>query len=83
MCMRTTVTIQDDLLRRAKALAAETDRTLSDVVTDALRVLFQQGAEARAPALPVARYSEPAPGVDLTPRGLRDLLAAEDEERWR
>ena len=35
--MRTTVTIDDDLLRRAKREAAKTDRTLSQVVEDALR----------------------------------------------
>jgi hypothetical protein len=35
--MRTTVTIDDDLLRRAKREAARTDRTLSQVLEDALR----------------------------------------------
>ena len=81
--MRTTVDIQDHLLRRAKALAAETDRTLGEVVGDALRVLFQHGeGEAVAP-LPVGRFSATAPGVDPSPRGLRDALDDEDVERAR
>lgn len=35
--MRTTVTINDELLRRAKREAAATNRTLSQVLEDALR----------------------------------------------
>ena len=35
--MRTTIRLPDDLLRRAKQLAAETDRTLTRVIEDALR----------------------------------------------
>ncbi|MEL7305649.1 MAG: DUF6364 family protein [Myxococcota bacterium] len=35
--MRTTISIDEALLKRAKAFAAETDRTLSDFVQDAVR----------------------------------------------
>lgn len=35
--MRTTVTIDDELLRRAKREAAATNRTLSQILEDALR----------------------------------------------
>ncbi len=81
--MRTTVDLQEDLLRRAKALAAETDRTLGEVVSDALRLLFQRAPAGELPPLPVARYSAAAEGADLSPRGLKDLLEEEDEGRWR
>jgi hypothetical protein len=80
--MRTTIDLHDDLLRRAKVLAAESDRTLSEVVADALRVLLRHGEAAGPPEpLPVARFSRTVPGVDLTPRGLRDLIDDEDVER--
>ncbi|MGH7543881.1 MAG: ribbon-helix-helix protein, CopG family [Gemmatimonadota bacterium] len=35
--MRTTIRLPDELLRQAKQLAAETDRTLTRVIEDALR----------------------------------------------
>lgn len=38
--MRTTVNIEDSLLRRAKQQAAASDHTLSEVVEEALRVSF-------------------------------------------
>lgn len=40
--MRTTVTIDDDLLRTAKVLAAKEDRTLGSVLEQALRDLFER-----------------------------------------
>ena len=45
--MRTTLTIDDDLLRRAKREAASTGRTLGELVEDALR-----DSLARRPASP-------------------------------
>jgi hypothetical protein len=38
--MRTTITIDDDLLREAKVMAARTDRTVSSVLEEALRQLL-------------------------------------------
>lgn len=42
--MRTTVTIDDQVLAEAKAVAARTGRTLSEVVEDALREVQAQRA---------------------------------------
>ena len=42
MPMRTTVTIDDDLLHAAKVLAAKEDRTVSSVLEQALRGLFER-----------------------------------------
>ena len=40
--MRTTIHLPDDLLRDAERLAAETDRTLTSVIEDALRVALRR-----------------------------------------
>lgn len=44
--MRTTVTIDDGLLREAKVLAARTDRTVSGVLEEALRELLARQIES-------------------------------------
>ncbi len=49
-CMRTTLIIEDSLLRQAKRQAAERDLTVSEVVNDALRESFR--VEVRADATP-------------------------------
>ena len=46
--MRTTISIDDKLLGDAKRRAAETQRTLSTVVEDALRAELGRGHGARA-----------------------------------
>lgn len=78
------MTIDDDLLRRARTLAAETGRSLGEIVDDALRVwLFRDvTSEAAAPVLPTYGGSGLQPGVDLEDK---DALAAllGDEERGR
>ena len=40
--MRTTVTIDDELLRAAKVLAAKEDRSMSSVLEEALRALLER-----------------------------------------
>ena len=82
LSMRTTVTINDDLLARAKALAATQRRTLGAVLDDALRDHLE-GADRVAsghPALPV--YDGPgalAPGVDLYDKEQLAELLGQDE----
>lgn len=44
--MRTTITIDEGLLREAKILAARTDRTVSSVLEQALREMLARQAEA-------------------------------------
>ncbi|MCA1780656.1 MAG: DUF2191 domain-containing protein [Dermatophilaceae bacterium] len=81
--MRTTVSISDDLLRRAKARAAATNRSLGDVVDDALRVhLLDRVTDSPPVELPTFGGSGLMPGVDLEDK---DALAAllEDEDAAR
>jgi Bacterial antitoxin of type II TA system, VapB len=76
--MRTTVTIDDDLLRQARARALATASTLGGVVEDALRLLLAQhhaAISAEPVELPVYGASGLRPGVDLEDKdALADLL---------
>jgi hypothetical protein len=65
--MRTTVRVDDELLREAKQLAARTGRTLTAVIEDALRETFsrQHGPAERTVELPTFRGGGLQPGVDL------------------
>ncbi|MEP6649775.1 MAG: ribbon-helix-helix domain-containing protein [Lapillicoccus sp.] len=81
--MRTTVTINDDLLRELKALAAREDRTIGSVLEDAIRQLLDQPRPAAQKRIPLPIY-EPRvpglrPGVDLFDReGLAEILGDND-----
>jgi plasmid stability protein len=66
--MRTTIRLDDDLLRRAKQRALDSGRTLNAVIEDALRASL----DAREVDLPVSKAHLPTfrgsglqPGVDL------------------
>ena len=66
--MRTTIRLDDDLLREAKAYAAATDRTLTRLIEDALReALARRRQRARRPRveLPTSGGGGLQPGVDL------------------
>lgn len=86
ICMRTTLNLDDDLLRRAKQRAATEGRTLTSVIEDGLRALLSE-ARARKPGkvvLPTFGGDGPAPGVDLSdPRALRDALYEGEDARLR
>jgi len=66
--MRTTVRIDDDLLKRAKKCAAEQGRTLTSLIEEALRLVLTEpksGPTERV-HLPVSSASGGVmPGVDL------------------
>lgn len=66
--MRTTIAIDDNLLRQTKALAVETNRTVGQVVEDALRVVLtvREAGSATVAPLPVYGGSGVLPGVDLS-----------------
>lgn len=79
MHMRTTVRLPDDLYRRAKARAAESGVTFTQLLEDALRVVLSrdQAAEPRTvyEVRPLPRGRGVQPGVDLTDQaGLLDLM---------
>lgn len=66
--MRTTIRLDDDLLAKAKELAARTGRTLTAVIEDALRAALAQGRRRKRPErieLPTFGCGGPLPGVDL------------------
>jgi hypothetical protein len=68
--VRTTLNIEDDLLVKAKRLAARRGATLTSVIEDALRVEVTRARDLR-PRVPVElpTFGDPAaglaPGVDL------------------
>jgi hypothetical protein len=81
--MRTTISLDDELLGEAKERAARAGRTLSQVVEDALRESFLRHDQAiRKPVkLPLSTSrGGPRPGVDLNNNAaLLDLMESEDD----
>jgi hypothetical protein len=68
LCMRTTININDRLLRLAKQRAAATERTLTAVIEDALRLALEQPGPQNAnrpPLAPPVGEGGLQPGVDL------------------
>jgi len=66
--MRTTITIDDQILAAAKAVAARSGRTLNAVVEDALRAALARQGRGRAAVsveLPTFSSGRLQPGVDL------------------
>jgi hypothetical protein len=65
--MRTTIRLDDDLLRQAKRVAAERGTTLTALIESALRrALAPAPAQTRSPlSLPTFRGDGLQPGVDL------------------
>jgi Ribbon-helix-helix protein, copG family len=76
--MRTTIRIDDALYRRAKAHAARTGRTVSEVIEDAVRETLRPRparAPKELPVLPVYGGSGVIPGVEIADsRALRDRM---------
>lgn len=75
--MRTTINISEHLYRAAKARAAESSQTVSEVIEDAVREALRakpHSDDAMKP-LPVFGGSGVLPGVDLSdPSALRDEM---------
>lgn len=76
--MRTTVNLDDEVLKQAKLLARKSGTTLTAVIEDALRerLARRQAAESQAPVrLPTVAGHGLLPGVDLDDSGaLWDLM---------
>jgi hypothetical protein len=68
--MRTTVRLDDNLLKRAKIKAAAEGRTLTDLIEEGLRIVLVRKSGARRPDRILPRTSKAKgglrPGVDLT-----------------
>jgi hypothetical protein len=81
--MRTTVRLDDQLLRDAKKVAAESGRTLTAVIEDALRALLARRMEPpKEPhwELKTLNLGGLMPGVDLdNSAALLDLMEADDD----
>ena len=87
--MRTTVRLNDDLLREAKKLAAASNRTLTQVLEDSLREMLARRRSAPAQervTLPVSavRGRGVRPGVDLDDSAsILDIMEASDAPAGR
>ena len=63
--MRTTLNLDDHLVRQAKELALRTDRTLSAVIEDALRAAFSKKSPPPRLRIPSIDFGFPA-DLDLS-----------------
>ena len=78
--MRTTIRIDEALYRRVKAYAAETGRTVSAVIEDAVREALRPLGRpvAEPPPLPTSGGTGVLTGVDLSSNAaLRDVMDAD------
>jgi hypothetical protein len=86
--MRTTIRLDDQLFKQAKRIAAETGRTFTEIVEDALRQSFsvrEAGAPRKRIVLPVSKCSGGLrPGVNLDDSaGLLDIMEGIDAPTGR
>jgi Arc/MetJ family transcription regulator len=74
--MRTTIRIDDELYRTVRRQAAESGRTVGEIIEDAVRRALQQPATPEPlDALPTYGGSGVMPGVDLTSNvAVRDAM---------
>ena len=80
--MRTTVSIDDQLLVEVKTVAAKSGRTLSAVVEDAIRQSLARRSVVRPVPLPLVKHDGGGlqPGVDLDDSSaLLDLMDGVDD----
>lgn len=79
-CMRTTVNLDDNLLRDAKQAAARSGRTLGALIEDALRVsLLRTEERGHEPVRLLTVPGGQRPGVDLSDNAaLLDLMDSDD-----
>jgi hypothetical protein len=79
-CMRTTLVIDDALLRQAKRRAAERDLSVSDVVNEALRESFRATSPA-PPPFTFVTYGGTGSRVRHEPSDFAVELENEDQQR--
>lgn len=81
-CMRTTLVLDDALLRQAKRQAADRDLTVSQVVNEALRAAFDRPA-ASAPPFSIVTYGRLDRSVRHEPSDFDVEADTEDRARVR
>lgn len=82
ICMRTTLVLDDALLRQARRRAAERDLTVSEVVNEALRDAFDRPMPTAAP-FSMATYGNADRRVRPEPEDIAAALETEDRDRLR
>jgi predicted transcriptional regulator len=77
---RTTFRINEEVLAAAKALAARQHRSLNSVMEEALRRMVATANEIEnRPQVDIITWDgDIAPGIDLSPRGIKEHLGEED-----
>lgn len=78
--MRTTLVLDDEMLRQAKKRAADRNVTVSDIVNEALREAFSRPQPAAAPFTMIT-YGRPGRRVRHTPEDFAAALETEDLDR--
>lgn len=81
--MRTTIRIDDELYRRAKARAAVEGRSVGELITDAVRAALAgpiPGEQGDLPPLPTYGGSGTLPGVDLSSAAALREVMDDDED---
>ena len=81
--MRTTLILDDALLRQAKRCAAERNLTVSDIVNEALRESFRRPARLAAAPFSMITYGRSEPRVRHDPSDFAAALEGEDRDRLR
>ena len=78
ICMRTTIDIDDTLMKTAKKRAAETGQTLREIIEESLREFFEHESEKRVTPFRmewIVVKGSLRPGIDLSDRrSLMDLM---------
>ncbi len=83
-CMRTTLNLDDELIRRAREVAARTGSTLTRMIEDALRQALERRESAAVEPLdlPTVGGRGLQPGVDLDDSAsLLELMEGDDAPR--
>jgi hypothetical protein len=82
ICMRTTLILDDDLLRQAKLRAAQWKLTVSDVVNNALRECLGRPVHSAQP-FSLITYGPSSKRVHHEPAEFDAALEREDRDRLR
>lgn len=80
--MRTTLILDDRLVRQAKRRAADTGSTLSEVVNEALREAFRPVTE-QVPPFRMVTYGNPDEPFHLTPEDIKEMESQDDLDSLR